>query len=56
MEFRYLSRIGNEFTIRHHERGKADLPDVQARDYLFIRLAALIAYVLRQTGRIETAL
>jgi hypothetical protein len=52
-EFRALTKIGNEFTIRHHERDKDDLPNDHARDYLFIRLLALIAFVLRQTGRME---
>jgi hypothetical protein len=50
-EFRTLTKIGNEFKIRHHERDKYDLPDDHARDYLFIRLIGLIAFVLRQTGR-----
>jgi hypothetical protein len=50
-EFVELTAIGNSFAIRHHERGTPALPDDDARDYLFIRLAALIAYVLRRTGR-----
>ena len=50
-EFRILTDIGNNFTIRHHERDKDALPNDHARDYLFIRLAALIAFVLRRTGR-----
>ena len=52
-EFRALSEIGNNFTIRHHERSKNNVPNDQARDYLFIRLLALIAFVLRQTGRVQ---
>lgn len=50
-EFNTLTKIGNNFTIRHHEHGKHDLPNDHARDYLFIRLVGLIAFVLRQTGR-----
>ncbi len=52
-EFRALSDIGNNFTIRHHERSKDNVPNDKARDYLFIRLLALIAFVLRQTGRLQ---
>jgi hypothetical protein len=33
-EFRALTTIGNEFTIRHHELGRPDVPDDPARDYL----------------------
>jgi hypothetical protein len=50
-EFKTLTTIGNEFRIRHHEHDKADLPGEAGVDYLFIRLASAIAYVLRQTGR-----
>lgn len=50
-EFRTLTKIGNDFKIRHHEHDKYDLPNDRARDYLFIRLVGLIAFVLRQTGR-----
>lgn len=52
-EFATLTDIGNKFAIRHHERNTPELPDNETRDYLFIRLAALIAYVLRRTGRME---
>jgi hypothetical protein len=52
-EFRTLTKIGNDFTIRHHERDRYDLPNDHARDYLFIRLIGLIAFVLRQIGRME---
>jgi hypothetical protein len=52
-EFKTLTTIGNEFRIRHHEHDKADLPGTAGVDYLFVRLAALVAYVLRQTGRMS---
>jgi hypothetical protein len=48
-EFRMLTDIGNEFPIRHHEQDRYELP-AGATDYLFTRLIAIIAYVLRQTG------
>lgn len=52
-ESKALTKIGNNFTIRHHERDKYDVPNDHARDYLFIRLLGLIAFVLRQTGRMK---
>jgi len=52
-EFAALTAIGNKFRIRHHESYVPDLPNDRARDYLFIRLAAVIAFVLRQTGRMS---
>jgi hypothetical protein len=50
-EFVTLTKIGNDFRIRHHEHGRHDLPNDHARDYLFIRLVGLMAFVLRQTRR-----
>ncbi len=50
-EFMALTSIGNNFMIRHHEHGKHDLPGDSAVDYLFLRLASLIALVLRDTDR-----
>lgn len=50
-EFKALTSIGNKFTIRHHEHDQDDLPTDAAIDYLFQRLASLIAFVLRATGR-----
>jgi hypothetical protein len=53
-EFIALTKIGNSFTIRHHERDKHELPNDHSRDYLFVRLAGLIAFVLHQTGRMAS--
>lgn len=50
-EFRLLTRVGNNFTIRHHEMVKTPPPSDDARDYLFVRLGSVIAVVLRHTGR-----
>lgn len=50
-EFQALTKAGNTFTIRHHEHDQEDLPTEAAADYLFLRLASLIALVLRVTGR-----
>ncbi|MGW0801293.1 hypothetical protein, partial [Streptomyces sp. NPDC002692] len=50
-EFRLLTQVGNNFSIRHHEMVKTPPPSNDARDYLFVRLASVIAVVLRHTGR-----
>jgi hypothetical protein len=52
-EARELSKIGNDFHIRHFEHDRAALPSPSGNtvDYLFIRLLAFVAYLLRQTGR-----
>ncbi|MET8102429.1 hypothetical protein ABZV29_39325 [Streptomyces sp. NPDC005236] len=50
-EFNLLTKVGNDFTIRHRELAKTPPPSDDARDYLFVRLASVIAVVLRHTGR-----
>lgn len=47
-----LTNIGNSMTIRHFETGKEPLPD-GAIDYLFTRMASLMLYILRSTGRLK---
>lgn len=54
-EFKKLTDIGNKFGIRHHEHSQVALPNDAAVDYLFVRLASVIAYVLRATGRMATS-
>jgi hypothetical protein len=53
-ESRELIKIGNEFHIRHFEHDQAELPALVENtvDYLFTKLLALVAYLLRQTGRL----
>jgi hypothetical protein len=53
LECKELTRIGNDFHIRHFEHDKEALPAPTeiTGDYLFVRLAAMIAYLLRRTGR-----
>jgi hypothetical protein len=46
-----LTRIGNDFTIRHSETYKVPLELSEHVDYLFHRLFALIRLLLRTTGR-----
>jgi hypothetical protein len=50
-EAKALTNIGNSFHIRHFEHGQEQLPGPGGVDYLFIRLVALIAFLLRQTHR-----
>ncbi len=50
-EARALTDIGNSMQIRHFETGKEPVPD-DAVDYLFTRLATLMLYLLRATGRL----
>jgi hypothetical protein len=54
-ESKELTEIGNAFHIRHFEHDKAPLPEptVTAVDYLFTRMLAFVAYLLRQTGRMS---
>ena len=51
-EFTALNTIGNNFSIRHHGGQQQTLPTDAAVDYVFVRLASVIAFVLRQTGRL----
>jgi hypothetical protein len=48
-----LTKIGNTFHIRHSEHDQQPLPapTQTSIDYLFTRVLSLIAYLLRQTGR-----
>jgi hypothetical protein len=50
-EAKTLTLLGNSMQIRHFETGKEPVPD-DAVDYLFTRLAALMLYLLRATGRL----
>jgi len=51
-EFNSLNKIGNNFSIRHHGGQQQTLPTDAAVEYVFVRLASVIAFVLRQTGRL----
>ena len=46
-EFRALTKIGNEFRIRHHETDKVDITDVRYYDYFFNRCLSLIALTIQ---------
>ena len=46
-EFVYLTSIGNNFRIRHHEVGKKDIPNNDYYDYFFSRCFSLIVLALK---------
>lgn len=46
-----LTRIGNNFMIRHTEVGKIPITESEQVDYLFHRLFSLILLLLRKSGR-----
>ena len=46
-EFKALSKIGNDYRIRHHEPDKTEIIDDRHRDYLFFRCYALINLALK---------
>ena len=51
-EFLALNKIGNNFRIRHFGRFKShELPSSEFVDYLFTRMLAALAFVLRSCGR-----
>ncbi len=49
-EFAELTKIGNEYRIRHHETNKIDIIDVRHYDYLFNRCLSLIALAIQYLG------
>jgi hypothetical protein len=48
-----LTKIGNDFAIRHHETTKVHITEAAHYDFLFHRLFALIALLLRATQRMN---
>lgn len=46
-EFKSLTKIGNNFRIRHHETNKIDITDNNHYDYLFNRCLSLIALAIQ---------
>lgn len=41
-EFKVLTKIGNDYRIRHHENGKISIKDTKHIEYLFLRMLALL--------------
>jgi len=48
-----LTKIGNDFAIRHTETNKIIISESEFLDYLFHRLFALIQMLLRRTNRVS---
>jgi len=46
IEFNTLTKIGNDFRIRHHETDKIDITDSRHYDYLFNRCLSLISLAI----------
>lgn len=46
-EFNALTKIGNNFRIRHHETNKTDITDLKHYDYFFNRCLALISLAIQ---------
>ncbi len=46
-EFTKLTKIGNDFRIRHHETDRIEIPDSRYYDYFFNRCLSLIALVIQ---------
>ena len=46
-EFRALTKIGNDFRIRHHETDKVEITDVRYYDYFFNRCLSFIALAIQ---------
>lgn len=51
-EAQKLTKIGNDFRIRHHERDKIPIENDEQIDYLFHRMFALIWLLLKATHRL----
>lgn len=46
-EFNELTRIGNEYQIRHFEKVKQPIPSDDFREYLYFRVLSLISYCIQ---------
>ena len=46
-EFKTLTKIGNEYRIRHHETDKIEITDLHFYDYFFNRCLSLIALAIQ---------
>jgi len=41
-EFKSLTKIGNDYRIRHHEQDKIEIKDIKHIEYLFLRMLSLL--------------
>ena len=46
-EFKVLTKIGNEYRIRHHETDKIEIMDLRFYDYFFNRCLSLLALAIQ---------
>ena len=46
-EFKVLTKIGNEYRIRHHETNKIEIMDLRFYDYFFNRCLSLLALAIQ---------
>ena len=46
-EFTALTKLGNNFRIRHHETDKIEITDIRYYDYFFNRCLSLIALAIQ---------
>lgn len=42
-----LTKIGNEFQIRHFEQGKAPIISIEQKEYLYFRLLAFLSFCMK---------
>jgi len=52
-EFLELTRIGNNYEIRHFEKGKEEIPSDEFREYLYFRMLSLISFCIQQSKEIN---
>ncbi|TDL93342.1 hypothetical protein ERX27_10765 [Macrococcus brunensis] len=50
-EFKELTKIGNEYQIRHFEKDKEPIPSDDFREYLFFRVLSLISYSIIESEK-----
>ena len=53
-EFHTLTKIGNNYRIRHHEKNKKEISDPNQIAYLFFRMLSLLDLVMTTIIKIET--
>ena len=52
-EFKAMTKVGNELRIRHSEVGHEPVGETGEKDYLFMRLYALVWLMLKRTWRLS---
>ena len=52
-EFKAMTKVGNDLRIRHFEVGHEPVGETGEKDYLFMRLYALVWLMLKRTWRLS---